>query len=58
MKSFYLFCSWKSFEDQKKYEQSFEYIKLANDAKNTFVDREILKKEILKYRNVKKYLIT
>ena len=53
-KVFIYFALGKSFEDQKKYDQSFEYIKLANDAKNTFVDREILKKEILKYRNVKK----
>ena len=44
----------KSFEDQKKFEQSFQFIKLANESKNKLVDKDIIKSEILRSRNVKK----
>ena len=41
-------------EDQKKFEQSFQFIKLANESKNKLVDKDIIKSEILRSRNVKK----
>jgi len=53
-KSFIYFALGKSFEDQKKYDQSSEYIKIANFSKNKSTDKNILRNEILKYRNIKK----
>ena len=53
-KHFIYFAIGKSFEDQKKYEQSYQFIKLANESVNKNIDQDILKKEILKYRNIKK----
>ena len=52
-KHFIYFAIGKSFEDQKKYEQSYQFIKLANESVNKNIDQDILK-EILKYRNIKK----
>jgi len=53
-KIFIYFALGKSFEDQKKYDQSYEFLKLANEAKNKFVNTDIIKNEILKFRNTKK----
>ena len=53
-KYFIFFALAKSFEDQKKFEQSFQFIKLANESKNKLVDKDIIKSEILRSRNVKK----
>jgi len=53
-KIFIYFALGKSFEDQKKYDQSYEFLKLANEAKNKFVKTDIIKNEILKFRNTKK----
>ncbi len=47
------FALGKSFEDQKKYEQSSQFIKLANDAKNKNVGKNLMKNENLKIRNIK-----
>ena len=57
-KVFIYFALGKSFEDQKKYDQAYEYIRQANNAKNSSIKEDILKKEILKYRNVKKIFET
>ena len=51
-KSFINFAIGKSFEDQKKYSQSVEFIKIANQIKNKEVDKNIVKNEILKFRNI------
>ncbi len=48
------FALGKSFEDQKKYGQAFEYIKIANEVRNKSVSKEVLKNEISKLRNIKK----
>ena len=53
-KSFINFAIGKSFEDQKKYSQSAEFIKIANQIKNKEVDKNIIKNEILKFRNIRK----
>tara|TARA_B100002019_G_scaffold288121_1_gene301232 strand:- start:148 stop:1713 length:1566 start_codon:yes stop_codon:yes gene_type:complete len=53
-KSYIYFGIGKSFEDQKKYAQSAEYIKIANDIKNKSVDKNIIKNEELKFRNIRK----
>ena len=53
-KSFINFAIGKSFEDQKKYSQSVEFIKIANQIKNKEVDKNIIKNEILKFRNIRK----
>tara|TARA_Y100000590_G_scaffold222701_1_gene252028 strand:- start:3632 stop:5197 length:1566 start_codon:yes stop_codon:yes gene_type:complete len=53
-KSFINFAIGKSFEDQKKYAQSVEFIKIANETKDKSVDKNIIKNEILKFKNVKK----
>ena len=52
-KTFIYFALGKSFEDQKKYDQSFEYIKLANQTKNKNINKNILQNEISKFRNIK-----
>ncbi len=53
-KPFIYFAIGKSFEDQKKYDQSYEFIKIANDLKNKTVAKDQLRTEILKNRNMKK----
>ena len=53
-KYFIYFALGKSFEDQEKYDQSFQFIKLANESKNKLVDKNIMKNEILRYKNIKK----
>ncbi len=47
------FALGKSFEDQKKYNQSSEFIKIANKLKNETIIDNPLKKEKLKIRNIK-----
>ena len=51
-KPFIYFAIGKSFEDQKKYDQSYEFIKIANDLKNKTVAKDQLRTEILKNRNI------
>tara|TARA_B100001121_G_scaffold309980_1_gene338863 strand:+ start:2619 stop:4181 length:1563 start_codon:yes stop_codon:yes gene_type:complete len=53
-KYFIFFALGKSFEDQKKFEQSFQFIKLANESKNRLIDKDVIKAELLRCRNVKK----
>ena len=53
-KTFIYFALGKSFEDQKKYEQSYQFIKLANDSFNKNIDKNVVKNEILKFKNIKK----
>ena len=53
-KPFIYFALAKSFEDQKKYEQSYQFIKLANDSFNKNIDKNVVKNEILKFKNIKK----
>jgi len=48
------FALGKSFEDQKKYDQSFQFIKIANEIRDKSVDKNIIKNEISKIRNIKK----
>ena len=47
------FALGKSFEDQKKFSQSSEFIKIANKLKNETILDNPLKKEKLKIRNIK-----
>ena len=47
------FALGKSFEDQKKYEQSSQFITQANQIKNKSVDKNLMKNEVLKIRNIK-----
>ena len=53
-KNILFFLPWQNLLKTKKNLSSpFQFIKLANESKNKLVDKDIIKSEILRSRNVK-----
>ena len=47
------FALAKTFDDQKKYDQASEFLKMANDQMNLIIDKNVMLKISRKYNNIK-----